>query len=147
MKPVSVSKTAIPWSSQIARPNSPVTTDLIIAAFAGSVPFSVCASAMYAISIAPVWFPFSAVYLPSPSAIITAMRSLSGSVAISTSAPFSFPSFSASAKAFGFSGFGNGTVVKSGSGSFCSGTTAKFAKPRSAMTRVSGMLPAPLSGV
>src|SRR5680860_1430913 len=71
------------------------------------------------------------------------MRSASGSVAIKISA-FTFrPNLIASSKAAGYSGLGDSTVEKSGSGWTCSSTTNTLVNPLSFKIFLMGTFPAP----
>ena len=71
------------------------------------------------------------------------IRSESGSVAIKISAFTFLPNLIASSKAAEYSGLGDSTVEKSGSGVTCSSTTNTLVKPLSFRIRLIGMFPAP----
>ena len=71
------------------------------------------------------------------------MRSESGSVAIRISALTFLPNLIASSKAAGYSGLGDSTVEKSGSGRACSSTTNTLVNPLSFNIFLMGTFPAP----
>ena len=76
----------------------------------------------------------------------TPSLSASGSVARIISALTSLASLNAYVNALGSSGLGYSSVVKSGSGFSCSGTTYTFLKPNSLKILLTGTLPVPLNG-
>lgn len=99
------------------------------------VPFPVFCERIYsAISIADI-LPVNDWYSPVLVSLeYTPSLSASGSVARTISASTSLASFNANVNALGSSGLGYSSVVKSGSGFSCSGTTYTCLKPNSLRT-------------
>ena len=92
-------------------------------------PFLLCCAKRKSVIITIVWLPLSSTILPWRSRTAIPIRSQSGSVPITISAPISSAFLSANVRASGSSGLGDFTVGKLPSGTACSSTMCTLVKP------------------
>jgi hypothetical protein len=142
LNPVNVSAKCTPWSAAI-RPSSADDTSVVTTNRSSPDVWV----RMWSASSHPISSPPRRRHVPSGCGMAAPSRSASGSLASASCAPSRPASASSRSIAPGSSGFGKATVVKSGSGSNCSATTAGSSKPAAVNARSNVAPPTPCIGV